>query len=180
MGSVIKPLPCRDNIVQLYFKLPKNYKSASTFYKLTAKAVNGSCEDLRLIWQRDLNLDIDQDSCVKIISSVGWFARDIRGKFTHYKILHQYYFTPVRLHKMGLLENDLCWKCKKHKGTFLHAIWACPLVLPFWREIIKTVQEWLGIPVPESVQLCLLGVRLCLPKISKPICSSLNRLYYSC
>ncbi len=52
---------------------------------------------------------------------------------------------------MGLLENTLCWKCKRHEGTFIHAMWACPLVLPFWQEIIRTIQERLSVPVPESI-----------------------------
>ncbi len=58
--------------------------------------------------------------------------------------------------------------CKSHEGTFIYAIWACPLVFPFWREIIKTIQEWLGTPVPVSAQLCLLGDRSVLLQISKP------------
>lgn len=46
-------------------------------------------------------------------------------------------------------------------------MWACPFVLPFWQKIIKTMEKWVGTPVPEFVQLCLLGDRSCLPNISK-------------
>ncbi len=52
---------------------------------------------------------------------------------------------------MGLLENNLCWKCKRHEGPFIHAMWARPLVLPIWQEIIRTIQEQLSVPVPESI-----------------------------
>lgn len=59
----------------------------------------------------------------------------------YYKILHRYYFTPGHLFKMGLLENNLCWKRKSQEGTFIHALWACPIVLPFWKDILKTMQD---------------------------------------
>lgn len=44
--------------------------------------MHGNCENLRLMWQRDLNVNIDEDSWAKIISSPGWFTREARGKFT--------------------------------------------------------------------------------------------------
>lgn len=151
--------------MELYFKLPQSYQSSSMFYKMTVRVLYGNFESLRLIWQRNLKVDTDRDWWLKIISRVGWFIREAQGKFTHYKILDRYYFTATCLHKMGLLENSLCWKCKRHERTFLHAMWACPLVLPFWQEIIRTILGWLSTPVAESIQLCLLGDRSCFPAI---------------
>lgn len=69
-------------MVQFYFKLPINKQSSSIFYKIVANAMHGNCENLRLMWQRDLNVNIDEDSWAKIISSPGWFTREARGKFT--------------------------------------------------------------------------------------------------
>ena len=95
----------------------------------------------------------------KIIADTEWSVRDARGKLTHYKIIHRYYYTPVRLHKMGLIQNNLCWKCKAQAGTFLHSMWECSLVSPFWKEVIEKLGEWLGKALPESPQLCLMGDR---------------------
>lgn len=95
--------------------------------------------------------------------TAGWSIRDARRKFAHYKIIHRYYFTPVRLHRMGLIQNNLCWKCNVVTGTFLHSLWECSLVYPFWKEVIAKLGVWLENSLPESPQLCLLGDRSELP-----------------
>lgn len=97
---------------------PQSGQSASMFYKMMARALYDNNESLRQVWQRDLQVK-DKDSCQKIISRMGWFTREARRKFTHYKILHRYYFTPARLFKMGLQENSLCWKCKRIESSFI-------------------------------------------------------------
>ncbi len=180
LGSVVKQFHDEDNIVQKLFVFPINKQSASTFYKLSANAIYSNCDNLRLVWQRDLKMNNDKDSRVNIIYRAGCVTREARGKFTHYKILHRYCFTPVHLHIMCLLENSLCWKCESHEGTFIHAMWVCPLVFPFWREIIKTIQEWLSTPVPVSAQLHLLGNRSVLLQISKPAFDLVPDWFYFC
>ena len=47
---------------------------------------------------------------------------DARNTFIHYKIVHRYCFTPNKLFKMGLTQDNKCWKCNKEVGTFLHII----------------------------------------------------------
>ena len=168
LENIVRQLPGDDNVVQQYLRLPTNNRSASTFYNITADAIYSHCESLRVIWQKDLSCSIEEDVWTTLVSNVGWFMREARGEFTHYKILHRYYFTPVCLHKMGLLQNNMCWKCKVQEGSFIHVMWACPSVLPFWRDVIQTVQDWLHIPIPESAQSCLLGDGSCLPGLSKP------------
>ena len=58
---------------------------------------------------------------------------------------------------MGLTKDNKCWKCNKEMGTFLHALWDCSLVLPFWKAVLQKFESWLGQPLPESPRLCLLG-----------------------
>ncbi len=58
---------------------------------------------------------------------------------------------------MGIAGNSLCWKCKKEEGTYLHMIWECSLVQPFWRKILRIFEEWLGFNLPVKPQLRLLG-----------------------
>lgn len=70
--------------------------------------------------------------CVKIwgLSGRGTLAAllTMMNGWGHYQIMgnilkNRFYFTPSRLHRMGLLTNNLCWKCKMEWGTFIHAIW---------------------------------------------------------
>ena len=77
--------------------------------------MHGNCKNLRLVGK-------DNNQCR---------LREARGKFIHYRIL-PWYFTAVRLHETGLLENNLCWNSKGQVGNFIHVMWACPLVLPLW------------------------------------------------
>ena len=59
-------------------------------------------------------------------------------------------------------------KHMKATGSYLHLLWDSPLVFPFWKQIIKTIGEWLTTALPESPQLCLLGDRSLLPpEVSK-------------
>lgn len=94
---------------------------------------------------------------------MGWAVRDIKTRFIHYKIIHKYYWTPVMLKRLGLINSDECWKCKNSMGTFLHLMWDCPLVSPFWAQVIRTMEEWLDQPLSSSPRLCLLGDRTELP-----------------
>src|SRR4029434_6679757 len=64
---------------------------------------------------------------------------------------------------MGLMKDNICWKCMKATGSYLHLLRDCPLVFPFWKQIIKTIGEWLTTALPESPQLCLLVNRSLLP-----------------
>uniref|UniRef100_A0AAR2JV89 Uncharacterized protein n=1 Tax=Pygocentrus nattereri TaxID=42514 RepID=A0AAR2JV89_PYGNA len=35
-------------------------------------------------------------------------------------------------------------------GTFLHLIWECPLVEPFWHSVLKFLETWAGVALPVS------------------------------
>ena len=84
------------------------------------------------------------------------YIREARGKFIQYKIIHRYYFTPSRLNKMGLINNDLCWKCGVEKGTFIHASWECSKIL-LWEKVIDNMSKSLNCELPRSPRLRLLG-----------------------
>lgn len=140
-----------------YLKLPSMVQTSSAFYKMAANVLYGKSENLRIIWQRDLGIDMEQDVWENIVNNMGWPVRDIKSKFIHYKIIHRYKWTPVRLKRLGLIQSDECWKCKGSMGTFLHLMWECPLVSPFWDQVIKTIEEWLEQSLPNSPRFCLLG-----------------------
>lgn len=152
------------NMLQSLFDLPSTMHRASVFYKEIMELQKVNTKNLRLIWQRDLECEISKEKWNNIVSKVGWATRDIRSKFTHYKIIHRYYYTPVKLFRMGLVEDKRCWKCKGEIGTFLHAFWECPVVLPFWKEVLRKLGDWLGHKLPESPLFCLLGDGTLLPQ----------------
>ena len=155
-----------DNPIANYLRYPCNHK-ASLFYKNSVCLTSSSCENLRIIWQRDLECDIDQDTWEHILADNGKYIKEIRCKFIQYKILHRFYWTPCRLFRMGLMNNDIFWKCKKETGTFLHLIWDCGMVKPFWCKILKFLETWTTINLPICPHLCLLGDKTVIPQLTK-------------
>ena len=110
---------------------------------------------------------LNEEEWLNILSYTGKFVRESRSKFTQYEIIHRYYWIPARLHRTGLSNNNLCWKCQEEKGHFSHCIWDCSLVQPFWKKILRCMSEWLGRTLPISPRLCLLGDKSQVHNISK-------------
>jgi hypothetical protein len=145
--------------------VPKNSGPSQCFIKRVSYAHFGNCEKWRLIWQRDLS--IEEDVWKYVVSNVEWCTRDTSGKCTHYKIIHRYYWTPVRLLKMGLLQNNDMLEMQGW-SRYLSACYYFPWCSLFWKGVLKKLEEWVGQPIPESPQLCWLGdISILPPGISK-------------
>lgn len=156
-----------NNPVYAYLELPRVAQSASMCYKSMLSVTADTCNNLKTIWQKDLGININDDDWRYIISNVGKNIREVRGKFIQYKIIHRYYYTPSRLYRMGIAGNNLCWKCNEEEGTYLHMIWECSLVHPFWCKILAILEEWMGSNLPVEPRLCLLGNKPMIPNIEK-------------
>ena len=167
-GNFWKYLQMRDCITKGKFSHNKNTlmealdipsitHRAAIFYKTFNGLRGDTCKTLRIIWQTDLGCDLSEQDWLNILSNTGKHMREAKGKFIQYKIIHRFYFTPSKLHRMGVIGNNLCWKCQGEIGTFLHVIWGCKLVYPFWEKVLNHVSKWLGVAVPASPRLCLLG-----------------------
>lgn len=64
---------------------------------------------------------------------------------------------------MGLINNDLFFKCGAESGTFIHALWECSKILPLWEKVIDYLSKTLNRELPRSPRLCLLGDRTVVP-----------------
>merc|ERR1712131_481968 len=101
-----------------------------------------ACANLKMIWQRDLGCEWTDEEWAKIIAESGRYIREARGKCIQYKIIHRFYYTPSRLHRIGVMDNNLCWKCKSVTGTLIHALWECGSIKPFWRKVLECLETW--------------------------------------
>ena len=128
---------------------------------------------MRLIWPRDLNCHIDEDTWKQIVADNGTYIKETRGKFTQLKILHWYYWTPYRLFKVGLISTNTRWNCKTEMSTFIHLIWECSMVNLLWQSVLKFLEVWIGISLPLSPRLCLMGDKTEIPKLTKSVHSVL-------
>lgn len=125
------------------FRLPVEQHPASVCYRTTNQLLAIECKSLQRLLEKDLGCIIENNEWLKIIFYNGKYIREAKGKFTQYKITHRLYWTPSRLNRMGLINSNLCWKCKRDIGTFLHCIWECPVIQPFWRTILEYLSNWL-------------------------------------
>lgn len=48
------------------------------------------------------------------------------------------------------------------EGSFIHAIWSCPLVLPILKQAINTFEGWLETYMPEAPPHGLLKDKSCI------------------
>ena len=49
------------------------------------------------------------------------------------------------------------------KLAHMNMIWECPMVYPFWCEVLEHLEKWVGFTIPPQPQLCLLGDNTGLP-----------------
>lgn len=156
-----------ENDILGYIRMPRDRHTASQFYKLVNYNLSGESANIKLLWQRDLKLEYTNEKWLDILSESGKYVKEARSKFIQYKVLHRYYHTPTRLHRMKLMPDNLCWKCKTEVGTYLHCLWECSLVTPFWTKVLGVLSAWSGSEVPQTPELCLLGDRSQMPNVTK-------------
>lgn len=81
-----------------------------------------------------------------------------RDKLIQLRYLHQMYYTPLRLYKMGRKEDPICHKCLRAEGSFIHMVWECDRVRPLWSQVTQFIADTLDIPNICSPLLGLLGI----------------------
>lgn len=168
------------NSIESFLQLPPLLSKASKWYNICPWVKNNTSKSLKVVWERDLGCTFEDGIWDSIVSESGHYIREAKGKFIQYKILNRYYLTPVRLHKMGISKDDLCWKCQRARGTLLHALWECPLISPIWNSVIKYMEGWLKSKLPISPRLCLLGDRGLVPDVHKAAFRVLNTGFVTC
>lgn len=80
-----------------------------------------------------------------LVHSLGCSVRDIKSKIMHCTVIHRYYWTPVRLKRLGPTETMLA--CMGSPGAFIHLLRECPRVWPFWMRVVGTTEQWLDPPL---------------------------------
>lgn len=68
----------KENVHQNFLNSPHILHCASILYKKISSIETRVCEGLRLMWQKDFGIDINEDSWQNIIPNVGRATRDAR------------------------------------------------------------------------------------------------------
>ena len=102
--------------------------------------------------------DLDGDDWDDMWSSPFAYLVSARDRLIHFKFLHRIYYTPARLARIYRAASAECWRCSHSPADFSHVFWGCPVVKDYWASVLACIVEVVKIPVPSSVEVCLLGL----------------------
>lgn len=62
------------------------------------------------------------------------------------------------MHRIYPSISASCWRCNSASADFTHIFWNCPYIESFWVEVTKFILTVTTVPVPLSIEVCLLGL----------------------
>lgn len=75
----------------------------STYYSwLIQNLGDGVLSALKKVWERDLNLTLDEEEWCRVLKNVKTASSYARICLIQFKIVHRFYWTPSRLFRLGL------------------------------------------------------------------------------
>lgn len=73
-----------------------------------------------------------------------------------FKVLSQWYHTPVKSHRMYPQCLDLCWTCWEDIGSLFYIFWSCRLLQSYKTEVHCIVQKFTDRVLPSDPAFFLL------------------------
>lgn len=142
---------------------------ASVYYRMLLSTSDPNGVSLKTSWEKDLNLIITEEEWDAILKNVKKVSRELRTRLVQFKILQKIYWTPQRLHRLGLSDSPACWKCQQEGGTLVHVLWECPEIQKFWSSIHKVIQKIVGQSISFCGRLYILGDPSILSHLPSPL-----------
>lgn len=95
----------------------------SRYYSLMRQSYPTKLEGLKRAWEADLQGEIIMEKWKEITGS--WYntSREIHTHLIIYKIIYRVYWTPSKMARLKLCESEMCWRCERSRGTFLHMLY---------------------------------------------------------
>ena len=89
------------------------------------------------VWAQDLGVEIDETTEISIWECASNISICNRAKELQFRVLHRLQISSQLLHKMDPRKSDMCVKCKKEVGSYIHTIWSCDHIQDFWAKIVS-------------------------------------------
>lgn len=132
-------------------------KPLSSIYKALLPNVHTGLENPKAKWEVDFPA-LDTEDWEEMWEYPFSQLVSARDRLVQFKIIHKVYYTPERLHRIYPSISASCWRCKSASADFIHIFWNCPQIEIFWVEVTKVILTVTTVPVPLSVEVCLLGL----------------------
>lgn len=116
--------------------------------------------ELSALWNKWLVdiLDLDGDG----LSDIWHFSFkqlvSLRDCLIQFKVVHQAYYTPYRVHKMVPNTPPDCWRCSHSRGDFIDIFWSYPIIAEHWEAVVNVIQRVSSWNLSPSLRVCLLGL----------------------
>lgn len=141
--------PLRDlselNSIELIFKPQQPPSHAiSQFYKALIDSQNQSHPNFLHKWELDLGSQISDAQKDKILALAHISSTSTKVAESNYKLLSRWYYTPLKLHAISPSSSPLCWRGCGDTASHAHIWWHCPLVKPFWSEVLRLTHDITG------------------------------------
>lgn len=113
---------------------------------------------LKDVWEKDIGQTIEENDWEIVCDNIYPKCTSLGIHELNFKFFNRIYLTPIRIKKMFANATDLCFKCKKDKGTIIHSFWDCGKILPFWKKIHKVLENILKLNFDMTPALYLLNL----------------------
>lgn len=116
-------------------------KSLSYSYNILLNHTSQNDPSYLKKWERDLNVTFTEDQKNRILFFAHKSSLCSKYQEITYKILTRWYRTPSVLASIFPDHSPLCWRCNTQTGTLLHIFWECPVLTPFWRQVLEIIYK---------------------------------------
>lgn len=133
-------------------------KGISLFYKLFHQITISGKSPSMVKWEYDLNHSFPMVQWLEAFKANCRSSACVDHWDNAQKILHRYYMTPTRLHKMDSTISPLCWRDCQEMGNLTHVFWYCPMIQPLWQAVFSLISHITGKDCASNPALALLSI----------------------
>lgn len=151
--SFFRPL---TEFEKLCFEQKPIRRGTSLAYNIIAQPLIGTVDKYKLIWETALGKKIPESDWEKACVFSHKCSISTKLQETSYKVRTQWYITPVKRKTWSDIHSDICWRCNKSVGTFLHIWWEFEEIQKFWTTITDLVIQITGTNLKLDAASCLL------------------------
>lgn len=129
---------------------------STLYYSIYANRALGQCT-ANGKWETDIGQQITDKQWTYCCTQTEQVSSSSRLRITHYKFLHRTYYTPAKMYKYKLRDNDQYDRCGREGADFLHLAWACNNVKEYWRQVFVAIGQMTTPSIQVSIMTALLG-----------------------
>lgn len=119
---------------------PVHSKLISTYCALLLDKPLPLTERANARWVADIS-DLTLEEWKEVCSSYPNTVISARNKLIQLRYFHQTYYTPQKDFLMRRRLSPTCHKCEREQGDFIHMVWSCNRIRPFWSAVTAFIAD---------------------------------------